>query len=328
LTLEFSHEKLTLTNPVRVRVGVDDTGASVAVLKGDIQIESSSGTIAAKKGQTANFDFTKDEKFTLAKNIQEYPYDSWDKQQDQFRQTYAKSSLNSYSPYAYGTADLAYYGNFFNAPGYGMLWQPYFVGSGWDPFMDGSWAFSPGWGFGWVSAYPWGWLPYHYGSWAFVPGYGWAWQPGGAWMPWYAHPVILNAPTGFTPPRAPTSGTSTVAVNRGPNSVTKSGFLGSKLVIRNNSAGLGVPRGSVDNLSKLSERVEQHGSVTQRVAMESVPPTGMGEAGHGMPRTGPEGISRSGPSRTESPHMGAGASEPRMGEAHSSPSAAPSSPHR
>jgi len=333
LTLEFAHESLTLDNAARVRVGVDDTGASVAVLKGEIQIQSSSGTVEAKKGQTANFDFTKSEKFTLAKNIQEYPYDSWDKQQDQFRQTYAKNSSSSYSPYAYGTADLAYYGNFFNAPGYGTLWQPYFVGAGWDPFMDGSWAFSPGWGFGWVSAYPWGWLPYHYGSWNFVPGYGWAWQPGGAWTPWYSRPVIMNPPAGFVVPRAPTSGTSTVAVSRGPASTTKGGFFGSKLVIRNNSAGLGVPRGGVDNLSKLSQRVEQHGSVSERVAVESrpqqmaMPPS---EPTHGMSRSqGPQGVSNAGShaARTESPRMSA--PQPRMDTPHSSPPpAASSSPHR
>ena len=332
LTLEFAHEKLSLTNAVRVRVGVDDSGASVAVLKGDIQIETPSGTMEAKKGQTANFDFTKAEKFTLAKNIQDYPYDAWDKQQDQFRQTYAKSSSNSYSPYAYGTADLSYYGNFFNAPGYGMLWQPYFVGAGWDPFMDGSWAFSPGWGFGWVSAYPWGWLPYHYGSWAFVPGYGWAWQPGGAWTPWYSRPVIVNPPAGFTAPRAPTSGTSTVTVNRGPVPITKGGFFGNKLVIRNNSAGLGVPRGGVDNLSRLSERVEQHGSATQRVESESRPQMGMGmppnEPSHGMSRTGPEGASNAGSRspRAESPRMSA--PEPRMEPPASSPAPAAPAPHK
>lgn len=334
LTLEFAHERLTLGNAVRVRVGVDDTGASVAVLKGDIQIESASGTVEAKKGQTANFDFTKAEKFTLAKNIQEYPFDSWDKQQDQFRQTYANNSTNSYSPYSYGTADLSYYGNFFNAPGYGMLWQPYFVGAGWDPFMDGAWAFSPGWGFGWVSAYPWGWLPYHYGSWAFVPGYGWAWQPGGAWTPWYSRPVIMNAPAGFTAPRAPTSGTSTVAVNRGPVPLTKAGLFGSKMVIRNNTAGLGVPRGGVDNLSRLSQRVEQRGSATQRVTSESRPQMGMGmgmppsQPSHGMSRTVPQGASNAGPrsARAESPHMRAPA--PPMSAPRSSPPAASPSPHR
>ena len=56
----------------------------------------------------------------------------------------ALSASNSYSPYAYGSSDLNYYGSFYNIPGYGMMWQPYLVGAGWDPFMNGSWVWYPG----------------------------------------------------------------------------------------------------------------------------------------------------------------------------------------
>ena len=265
LTLRFGQEKVTLTRGSHVRLGVDERGATLAVLKGDLDVEAPSGEIALKKNQSADFDFSANDKLTLAKNIQREPEDDWDKQQDQYHQTYASKSYNSYSPYAYGTSDLGYYGNFFNAPGYGMLWQPYFVGAGWDPFMDGAWAFSPGFGFGWVSAYPWGWTPYHYGTWVFLAGSGWAWQPGGVWMPWYSQPVVLNAPAGFMAPHAPASGTGTVIVNRGPTS-TVAGMSGSKLVIRNNSAGLGVPRGEFGNMSKLSAKVQSHGTVTEHVS--------------------------------------------------------------
>jgi hypothetical protein len=336
LTLQFGREKLTLTHQVRVRVGVDDKGASVAALKGDIEIAAPSGTVVAKKGQTADFDFAQDDKFTLAKNVQEYPYDSWDKEQDQFRQRYSNNNSTTYSPYTYGTADMAYYGNFFTAPGYGMLWRPYFAGAGWDPFMDGFWSFSPGWGFGWVSAYPWGWTPYHYGTWLFVPGYGWAWQPGGVWTPWYAQPRVLNPPAGFTVPRAPTAGSSTLAVNRGPVSTTKSGMFGSKLVIRNNSAGLGVPRGAVQNLPKVSQQVEQRGSASPHVQTARAPEmgpqsTGMGtprgEASHGAGR--PQASSRSPRSDNSSPRMSApSAPSPRMDAPRSSPPPMPSGPRK
>src|SRR5208282_3779479 len=103
--------------------------------------------------------------------------------QDQYQQQNAlrSSSYSSYSPYAYGVSDLNYYGSFSTLPGYGVMWQPYLVGMGWDPFMDGAWAFYPGFGYGWVSAYPWGWTPYHSGSWVFVNGRGWFWQAGGPW---------------------------------------------------------------------------------------------------------------------------------------------------
>ena len=83
------------------------------------------------------------------------------------------------SPYGYGVSDLNYYGAYSNVPGYGMMWQPYFAGVGWDPFMDGAWSWYPGYGYMFASAYPWGWMPYRYGNWTFVPGIGWMWQPGG-----------------------------------------------------------------------------------------------------------------------------------------------------
>ncbi len=140
--------------------------------------------------------------------------------------------------------------------------------------MDGSWAFSPGLGFGWVSAYPWGWTPYHYGTWVFVPAYGWAWQPGGVWTTWYAQPRVLNAPQGFSAPKAPTTGTTTAVVNRGPVLANQPG---SKVVIRNNSAGLGVPRGEVNNLAKVSQQVQVRGTVTEHVhAAPTTPPTSLG----------------------------------------------------
>ncbi len=57
----------------------------------------------------------------------------------------ASRPSNGYgSPYAYGASDLNYYGSFYNMPGYGMMWQPYLVGAGWDPFMNGAWMWYPG----------------------------------------------------------------------------------------------------------------------------------------------------------------------------------------
>lgn len=261
-TILFSREKLALTRSAHVRIGISDSDATVAVFKGEIQIEGPSGAVEVGKGRTASFDFLTDDRPSLARGIDEDSYDAWDKQQDQYHLRYASNSYSNYSPYAYGVSDLNYYGNFFNAPGYGMMWQPYFAGVGWDPFMDGAWAFNPGWGYGWVSAYPWGWTPYHYGTWVFLPGYGWAWQPGGVWTTWYAQPRVLNSPRNFSLPQVPTAGKTTVVVNRGPQSTNQTG---SKLIIRNNSAGLGVPRGEVNNLAKVSQQVQVRGAVTERV---------------------------------------------------------------
>lgn len=308
LTVQFGQEKVAFTHSAHARIGVDERGADLAVFKGELQAEGPSGTVNVKKNQTADFDFSNNDRFTLAKKIQQLPEDDWDKEQDQYHQQYAAKSYNSYSPYAYGTTDLAYYGNFFNAPGYGTMWQPYFAGAGWDPFMDGAWSFSPGFGFGWVSAYPWGWTPYHYGTWVFLPGRGWAWQPGGVWTPMYTQAAVRNAPAGFVAPRAPSSGNGTVVVNRGPTPTLASS---GKLTIRNNSAGLGLPRGEFNNLSKLSQKAQKSGAVTQRVS--TMPSPGfepMSSRSGGSSR----GTTRRSESRVSQPR----ASQPRVSQPRAS----------
>jgi hypothetical protein len=260
LELTFAREKVTLTQPAHLRIVMADVGAAVAVFKGELSIVGPKGTLEVTKNHTASFDLI-DDQYSVAANVDEYPYDSWDNQQARYQQQYSNNSYSSYSPYQYGSTDLNYYGSFFSLPGYGMLWQPYFIGAGWDPFMNGAWAYYPGFGYGWLSAYPWGWTPYHYGSWMFIPMYGWVWQPGGAWMGWNTLPVILNPPLGFVPPRPPLlPGRRIYPVNRGPALV----LSGNKVEIANNSAGLGIPRGGVRNLGQLSQRVEQQGFVTTK----------------------------------------------------------------
>jgi hypothetical protein len=320
LTLQFGREKLSLTESAHLRIGTDEQATTVAVFKGDVQVEGPSADVRIKKNQTASF-ASADAQPTLAKQIEPEPLDSWDKQQAQYQQRYASNSYTNYSPYRYGTTDMAYYGNFFSAPGYGMLWQPYFVDASWSPFMDGAWAFSPGFGYGWVSSYPWGWTPYHSGSWLFLPGYGWAWQPGGAWMPWYSQPQLLRTPAGFKPPQAPTTtatkGTTIVTVSRG----AVSSFVprgGNKVEIRNNSAGLGVPRGQISNLAKVSNEVQQRGAVTQRVhpaPVAQVAPRGESRPSSTVsePRSAPR--SSPPPMSAPAPHM----SSPPPSSPHGSP---------
>jgi hypothetical protein len=288
MMVSFGDQRIDLTQAAHLRIDSGQQGQTVAVFKGNIQVEGPSGTVQVKKNQTASLDRSANA-LVIAKEIEPEPLDSWDKQQSQYQQRYGGGSYSNYSPYRYGTSDLSYYGSFFSAPGYGMMWQPYFIGAGWDPFMDGAWAFTPGLGFGWVSAYPWGWVPYHYGTWVFLPGYGWAWQPGGAWMPWYSQPQLLRTPTGFRPPQPPTTiatkGTTIVTVNRGPGSSPAS-QSGNKILIRTNSAGLGIPRGQVSDLAKVSRQVQERGTATQRVQSapmsQTAPPVARGGSSRGM----------------------------------------------
>jgi hypothetical protein len=144
-------------------------------------------------------------------------------------------------------------------------------------------------------------------------------------MPWYSQPQVMRTPTGFKPPQPPsgvaTKGTTIVAVNRG----AASSFVprgGNKIEIRNNSAGLGVPRGQISNLAKISSQVQQRGAVTERVhpaPVAQAAPRG-GYSSPGM--TAPRSAAQPSAPRTSSPpshQMSAPApsmSAPRAGSPH------------
>jgi hypothetical protein len=258
--LEFGHEKLALTKPAHLRLELKDSDASLAVFKGDVQVEGASSKVEVEKKHSASFDLTGTNQYTLSNNLEPDPYDDWDKQQDKYHEQYSASASNSYSPNAFGASDLNYYGSFYNMPGYGMMWQPYLAGAGWDPFMNGAWTWYPGSGYAWISAYPWGWMPYRYGSWTYLNSYGWFWQPGAVRSGWNTTPLITNPPRQFVFPRPPSTPGQTLLVNRGTLS-TNSGagtaaMLQNRTLLRNGTAGLGVARGSVRDLGKVSRQVE------------------------------------------------------------------------
>jgi hypothetical protein len=317
-TLGFGREKLALTRPAHLRIELRDAEATVAVFKGEVEVAGPSGKVDVEKKHSATFDLAGTDRYTLANNLEPDPYDDWDKQQERYHQQYSASGSNSYSPYGYGASDLNYYGSFYNIPGFGMMWQPYLVGAGWDPFMNGAWMWYPGAGYTWVSAYPWGWTPYRYGAWTYVPSYGWFWQPGRSWAGWNTVPRITNPPRQFSFPRPPATPGQTVVVSRG-TLASPAGVVQNRIQLRADSAGLGVPRGSVRNLGKVSRQFE---SPAARGTLQAP----LGGSAASLPTasrvSSPQSTSRpSGPP--------AGGASPRMGAStHSSAPSSHGSPHK
>lgn len=260
--LNFSREKISLDHAAHFRVNTSTEVANLDVFKGDVDVDGPAGKIAMEKKKAVTFNAADNDKYTLANNIEEAPLDSWDKEASAYHDQYAKNNLSS--PYGYGVSDMNYYGSYSNVAGYGMMWQPFFTGIGWDPFMDGAWSWYPGFGYMFASAYPWGWMPYRYGSWMSVPGRGWMWQPGG-WNGWLSAPHFSGTlPAGFHPLVAPATGTvKTVAVGKGGPVSTS---LPSRLLVNVGSAGIGIPRGSMGNLSHLDHQVAKSGFVEVRSA--------------------------------------------------------------
>jgi Family of unknown function (DUF6600)/FecR protein len=262
LSLTFGHEHVAFTQPAHVRLQIEDNRATLAVLDGSVRVESSAGSVLVARKQSATFDLGLGA-YVLAKNVEGEPFDQWDKEQLQYHNRYLSQNSYNPSPYSYGVSDLNYYGNFITVGGMSSCWQPYFTGAGWNPFMNGAWVWYPS-GYTWVSSYPWGWMPYYYGSWNYLSGGGgWCWSPGNSWGAWNAVPLVSRAPAGFVPLRPPRNPVhSLVLVNRGSAASLQRGFYGNRLMIARGSAGLGVARGSVNNMSRVSQQVEERGSAT------------------------------------------------------------------
>jgi hypothetical protein len=261
--------------------------ATIKLPKNDATNNNDNDTNNVAIGQSAKAKDT----VTIAKNYEDDPSDAWDRQQTQYHDRYASASANNSSissPYAYGMSDLNYYGNFMTVPGYGNVWQPYFVGANWSPFQAGGWAFYPGAGYMWVSGYPWGWMPYNYGNWAFAPGYGYVWQPGN-WNTWNTFPLLVNAPARLIVPAAPATGHQTVMVGLGLAANPAAGAP-SRVTINPDSAGFGVPRGSVNHLDHLAKTMQRTSRpvVASTVAPErpfpaAAPAPGFGTRGFDSP---------------------------------------------
>jgi hypothetical protein len=215
--LQFGREQVQLLKSARFRVDADKSQYEVAVMKGEIQVLGTSGPeVVVKKDETIRLDNDDPDRYYLAKGIDTETYDSWDSDRTKSHdQAVATANAWGGNNVTYGLSDLNAYGNYFYVPGYGYMWRPASVGLGWDPFADGYWVSYPGFGYTFVSGYPWGWAPYRYGSWQFVNGYGWCWAPGSNWNNWQAVPPVRNLPPRYRPPMAPRHGPPVLAVTNG-----------------------------------------------------------------------------------------------------------------
>ncbi len=326
-SVKFGQQTVSLPPDSHVRLQVTPTEASLAVLHGEALVQDATGPTSVGKNKTMTFNLAAQNPPVIAKNVAEQPLDKWDSDAVQYHKSYANASSFGNSPYSYGINDMNYYGGFVNGCG-GSMWRPYFTSASWDPFGSGAWAYYPSAGYSWVSPYPWGWTPYHYGSWSFCQGVGWGWQPGGAWMG-LANNTFVGQPGGFQnsltgtrprpPQHAPTANESSlVGVNL--KSMPASS-LGPKdtFVFRNNSAGLGVPRGSLGKLNSFSGQTAQHGLATTNVYYGGQ----RGGVAEGAPRSGNVGTSLSARPISSPSYSGGGAgsmqsASPGAGASHSS----------
>jgi hypothetical protein len=225
------HFNAGLARPVSnsiFRIDLDHT-PDLAVFTGTVRA-SADGAFdqTVEEGGSLQFDANDVSNVTTAA-IQSDSWDQWN--QDRDNQIAQEAEQQTSAREASGAAnepgwdDLDNYGDWYPVEGYGNVWVPDDQPAGWDPYGYGYWANYPGWGYTWISGYPWGWLPYHCGAWNYWDGLGWGWIPGQCGLGWQPIITVWNAPHGWRQPPRPIPGghigppsrdKNVVAVNRGP----------------------------------------------------------------------------------------------------------------
>jgi hypothetical protein len=265
-----------------LRLEVKDLESRLSVVAGTADFNNAAGSHEVGKMKSLIFNTSTHQPAELIAGIEDGAFDTWDEQQTEYRKSYSRGNALAGSGAAYGLADLNYYGSFSDVDGCGRVWRPYFTSAAWDPYASGVWALYPGSGYSFVSPYPWGWAPFHYGTWLQCAG-GWGWQPGGGWYgltardPRWDHdhhhhprdPIHVHP---FPPRPHPVQGkvSSLIAVNQKPLTFSHIDRATSSFSFRNDSAGLGIPRGQFGKLNKLSETAAKAGS--SNVPLFSIPP--------------------------------------------------------
>lgn len=201
-TVQAGKLEIAVRDSSHFRIDVFEDGASVSVLKGNVEVAAAGSSERVNKGQTLAVRNDAPDQIALERNPPPDTWDRWVSDRESAIEAGRSDSQRYFStPVSYGLADLSYYGGWHNFGAYGNCWQPYGVGYGWSPYYNGTWSYLPGFGFTWTSFEPWGWMPYHYGRWVFSPSFGWLWVPGNfhAWHPGAVHWVRTMGGVGWVP---------------------------------------------------------------------------------------------------------------------------------
>ncbi len=209
MSIQFGGTAATTSGFTVLRVDLDNPPGQVAVFSGNAHLEGSNGALSVDLhgGESISLNGADPSHYVLAESIEPDSWDSWNSDRDQAltaeaaAQTGASANQGVSENPAWN--DLDANGNWYNVPDQGYVWSPNEAASAdFDPYGYGDWMWTPGYGYLWVSGYPWGYLPFQCGMWNFYDGFGWGWAPGsGGCMPWWGTGFYRGPNLGFAPPR-------------------------------------------------------------------------------------------------------------------------------
>ena len=175
--VDTPNQAFSILRPGQYRLQASEDGNSTFVIVRSGEGEATGGgqTYTLHSGQSGTFTGTDSLYGDIYDAGQTDDFDNWSRGRD--RHDDESQSARYVSRDVVGYEDLDDYGSWRSDPGYGNVWVPTRVASGWAPYRDGHWAWISPWGWTWVDDAPWGYAPFHYGRWVSLGG-NWGWVPG------------------------------------------------------------------------------------------------------------------------------------------------------
>jgi hypothetical protein len=172
------------------RVDVQASGGTeVTVRQGNAEVTAGGGAFDVLAGQFTAISGSDSVAYYVAGASAPDEWDAWCQTRDQREDRI--ESVRYVPREMIGAEDLDENGTWLVEAGYGPVWAPSRVPSGWAPYRFGRWAWVEPWGWTWIDDTPWGFAPFHYGRWAFL-GARWVWVPGAmVARPLYAPALVV-----------------------------------------------------------------------------------------------------------------------------------------
>jgi len=187
MRVRFGSDVVTASGFTVLRVKLDDGPPSLAVFSGNAHLEGAGGSVDLHGGESLAVNGPNPADSSVAESIEPDSWDAWNSDRDQALTASETAPSDANLPQSNNPAwgDLSANGTWYDVPGTGSIWSPYEASnSGWDPYGTGSWMYTPGYGYVWVSGEPWGYMPYQCGAWNYYDAVGWGWAPGGCQTWW------------------------------------------------------------------------------------------------------------------------------------------------
>jgi hypothetical protein len=215
MTVKFGDSVATASGFTVMRVNLDNLPGELAVFSGNAHLDRGTAlSVDLHGGESVALSATDVSRYTLNETIAPDSWDAWNSDRDQVLSSEASAATGASKDYGQSSNpawnDLDANGNWYNVPGQGNIWSPYDASNpSFDPYGNGYWMDSPGYGYTFVSGNSWGYLPYSCGMWNWYDSFGWGWAPGsGGCSPWwgggsYIGVNIGNGYGGYRPPLPP-----------------------------------------------------------------------------------------------------------------------------